>query len=209
MSEGMQKKLLRVLEEGRLRPVGSTRELGTDVRLIAASNRSLKQLVADKAFREDLYYRLKAFSLTMPTLRERPDDIPMLVAHALGQIAQEMKQPPKPIDPEAVKLLMKAPWPGNVRELKNELRRLAVVSGARITAADVPAHVRDYEQVTTGLLSPGKYQEKMAAFEKQLIQTALAQSDGQIRPAARILGIDRNTLKSKLKKYGLTAAEGD
>ena len=107
----------------------------------------------------------------------------------------------------AVALLMKAPWPGNVRELKNELRRMAVVSGERITAADVPVHVRDYQQISTGLIVPGKYQEKMSAYEKQLVLTAMEQNEGRIRPAARALGIDRNTLKAKLKKYGLVAAD--
>lgn len=207
MGEGMQKKLLRVLEDGRVRPVGASREKDVDVRLVAASNRSLKVLVAEGKFRSDLFYRLKAFSVTMPPLRERAEDIPMLIEHFLEQIAAEMKAPRKAIEAEAAKILMKAPWPGNVRELKNELRRLVVVGGERIAAADIPAHLRDNERISTGLFVPGKFQEKMAAYEKQLVMAAMEQNEGKIRAAARALGIDRNTLRAKLKRFGIAAAD--
>ncbi|RMH93481.1 MAG: sigma-54-dependent Fis family transcriptional regulator [Calditrichaeota bacterium] len=198
----MQVKLLRVLQEGEFERVGGEETLKVDVRVIGATNRSLKQLVMEGKFREDLYYRLSVIPITLPPLRERREDIPALVEHFLGK--RRGNRPPKRISPEGMKLLMEYHWPGNIRELENLIERLQVISpGPEIDAGLIAA------QLGQAPIAPGAgydhlpLEEAVAAFEKNLILHALKKAGGVKTQAARLLGIRPSTLYYKLEKYGL------
>ena len=132
----MQSKLLRVLQDGEVRPVGSNKVRRVDVRLVAATNRDLASMCAEKSFREDLYYRLNVISITLPPLRDRPGDLPYLAAHILGSVSREMGRELS-LSPEALAVFEGHPWPGNVRELENELQRAAVFCSGPITPEDL------------------------------------------------------------------------
>ncbi|MBI2931035.1 MAG: sigma 54-interacting transcriptional regulator [Planctomycetes bacterium] len=202
MSGAMQCKLLRAIEEKKIRRIGGAEEIPVDVRIVAATNRDLKTLVARGEFRKDLYYRLNTCVLRVPPLRERPEDIPLLIDHALDLVAGETGTPRKSLSGAARSVLMKYPWPGNVRELQNEVRRLVVTSGPEILDTDLPSHLRDFAASKTAF-TPGTYRERLQSFEKRLMLEALQQHRWNLSATARALEIDRNTLKGKMRKYGL------
>ncbi len=197
----MQVKLLRVLQEKRIIRVGGTREIPIDVRIIAATNRDLKEEVLHKTFRQDLYYRLNVVSLHIPALRERRDDIPALIRHFLAKYPSLDRQT-KNMSPEAVSLLMDYDFPGNVRELENIIERtLATCTDVEIKPGHLPqdviAHVRPLPQSPVAE-APLK---SLKTTEQQYIFSVLQQTKGNQSKAARIMGISRVSLWRKLKKY--------
>jgi DNA-binding NtrC family response regulator len=206
MSPAMQAKLLRVLEEGEIRRVGGTRVLRVDVRVLAATNRDLERETIAGRFRKDLFYRLHVLSLALPPLRERREDIPILIAHFMERLAR--RRPPKQVSGEALGLLVDHAWPGNVRELENLMERLVVFSeGEVIEVADLPVAIRapGAARAAGEAESPSPRDEAEALslkeVERRHIAAVLARSRGNRAKAARLLGIDVKTLYNKLRTY--------
>jgi DNA-binding NtrC family response regulator len=141
MSLAAQAKVLRVLQERKLTPVGGDKEITVDVRVIAATNKNLQEEIQNGHFREDLYHRLSVIVLKVPALDDRKDDIPLLVEHFSKRISAESGKPVRPFDPEAMKLLQERPWPGNIRELRNVVERLLILGGTPVSAQDVKDYV--------------------------------------------------------------------
>lgn len=196
MSPAMQAKLLQVLDTKELRRVGGTRVHRVDVRIIAATNKDLAQEVRTGRFREDLYYRLNVVSLTLPSLRERKEDIPLLIEHFLTQF-QAAGQKAKTISREAIQSLMDYPWPGNVRELANAMERLQILSsGAVIGLEDLPPNIRFPSGSTGGPVS-------LVEMERLHLIRVLDHTGGKKMQTARLLGIDLKTLNSKIKRYNI------
>jgi len=206
MSPKLQVKLLRVLQERQFERVGGTKTIRSDIRVIAATNQDLRQAVAQGRFREDLYYRLSVIPIPAPSLRERVEDIPLLVDHFLDKFRRSRKTRVKGITPEALELLKRYAWPGNIRELENLVERLVILSdNPRITPADLPPRFLDAEarESSPVLVLPEEglqLNETLAAVEDQLIRQALAKSGGVKSRAAKLLGLNRTTLVEKLKK---------
>jgi two-component system NtrC family response regulator len=197
-----QVKLLRVLQEHAIERLGGTRTVQLDVRVIAATNRDLDAMVRAGDFREDLYYRLNVVSIDVPPLRERREDIPLLVEHFLTQFAGESGGGPKRISREAMDLLVKYAFPGNVRELENVVHRAIVLArGPMLTTADLPDHVAGLASEPSA--PPATFVDRVSQFERKLIADALAQSGGIQTQAARALGMSERHLRYKLKKYSL------
>jgi DNA-binding NtrC family response regulator len=200
LSYAMQAKFLRVLQEKRLRRVGGQKDLEFDARVIAASNLDLEDLVRQKKFREDLYHRLAQFTIRLPDLRERPEDIPALADRFLQDANIQLRKHIQGIKPAAMKQLQGHSWPGNVRELKNVITQAAIVADGEIE----PEHLRLPAAVHAPKGSFRRVSRQGAdAAEKRMIQDALKKSDGNKVRAARMLGINRMTLYLKLKKYKL------
>ncbi|PYX25619.1 MAG: sigma-54-dependent Fis family transcriptional regulator [Acidobacteria bacterium] len=198
----LQAKLLRAIQEREIRPVGSTRRIAINVRILAATNRDLEQAVAQGTFRRDLYFRLNVLSLRIPPLRERRQDIPLLAAHFLERLSRASGQE-RSVSDEAMKALLAYDWPGNVRELENCLERAcAFTTGPMIQVADLPSSIHSapgtipigVEGTTTKILP-------MAELEKQTILNTITQLNGDKLLAARLLGIGKTTLYRKLKEY--------
>ena len=193
LASGVQAKLLRVLQERELERVGGTRPLPLDIRLIAATNQKLSAAVEAGGFRKDLYYRLNVVNLRMPSLRDRPEDIPHLAEHFLAKAARKCKTRPKELSEEARACLVKYDWPGNVRELENAVERAVVLSaGDSILAEDLP------ETVLDSGLSPSEeqagYHRSLKDSKRKLILAALEEAGGSYLEAARALGIHPNSL---------------
>ena len=196
ISPKLQLDLLRVLEQHEFRRVGGTEVLRVDARVLAATNRDLRQAVADGHFREDLFYRLNVIPILIPPLRDRTEDIPVLVEHFLEQLRAETGKAVEGVAREALAALMARPWPGNVRELRNVLERGVVLTrGPFITVADMEL------QRVPG--APGEAPTTLREAERRHIETVLARCGGNITRAARALGIDRVTLHRKIEKYGI------
>jgi DNA-binding NtrC family response regulator len=204
LEPAMQVKLLRVLEERCFERVGGNKTIEVDVRLVAATNRDLKKLVADGKFRDDLFYRLSVVTVHLPPLRERRDDIPLLLATFLRQCAEDNGKPHRELTQEAVNLLMAYDWPGNVRELRNAVEQMVVLArGDRLTVRDVPAAIRSGADLTKiTVVRPGATMTIEEA-ERQLIVQALKETGGNRTHAADKIGMSRRTLHRKLKRYGL------
>ncbi|MBX3470778.1 MAG: sigma 54-interacting transcriptional regulator [Planctomycetes bacterium] len=208
MSERMQKKLLRVLQEGEVRPVGGKRVFHVDVRIISASNKDLKQLVTERKFREDLYYRLNVITVNLPPLRERRDDIVLLVNFFLQKHGEADQ--PRTMDRETLRLLVNYDWPGNVRELENELNRLVAMSDDLITPDMLSPKVREGSGGGGSKLPHGlaKYYGRALKdveheFMKDIIVHTLEQTNWHRTKAAKILKVPTSTLFNKMKKYGI------
>ncbi len=192
----MQVDLLRVLESHRFTRLGGTQEIESDFRLVCATNRDLDALVRDDAFREDLYYRIHVFSIDLPPLRERREDIPLLTEHFVDKYAHSMGKLPKQISVEAMELLQSYEWPGNVRELENAIERAMVIGASnRIRPEDLPLRV---EQETARPRN-----RSLESLERAHIARVLREESGNVSQTARVLGIDRGTLYNKIKKYGI------
>lgn len=210
MSPPMQVKLLRALQSGEIRPVGENSTHNVDVRVVAASNRRLDVLVRDGKFREDLYYRLNVFPIHVPPLRERSEDIPVIVRHLLEKIGAQSKKAVKGIHQEALDLLVQYHWPGNVRELENAMERAHVLTqdGDPILPESLPpAIVKPQQEPPRPNHEGGAFRSLAAAVEeteKRLIEEVLASCKGNKTEAARILGLSRQGLRNKIYKYGLT-----
>ena len=204
LDAGTQAKLLRVLQENEIRPVGEDRTYCIDVRIIAATNRDLQGLVAAGRFREDLFYRLKVVTLVVPPLRERPEDIPVLARHFLSRAAQRFGLAQAPLTPEILARLTAYSWPGNVRELENTIESAVVLSpDGTIDLSSLP----DPAQPRSSQPAPTKFKELVAAYERGLIVAALNCARGNQSEAARLLDIGRATLQDKMHKYGLSRGE--
>ncbi len=200
LQPGLQAKLLRALENRKIMPVGSTREIDVDVRLVAATNRDLQEQVRRKQFREDLYYRLKVVEIRLPPLRERPDDVPLLTRHFINQISEENGRPVREVTPEALEALRAYDWPGNVRELRNVLESIIVLSvKEKIELADLPEQISKVHSARA-VIQPGM---TMAEIEKEAIRRTLEETEGRRGRTAEILGISVRTLHRKIKEYGL------
>ena len=209
MSPAMQKKLLRVLQEGEVRPVGSDKVVEVDVRLLAASHRDLSAHVREGSFREDLYYRIHVLNVEMPSLRDRVEDIPLLAEHLLARAAREAGREAPALPHEVCAALSAYAWPGNVRELENEMRRLVVLSPEQVELSSLSDVVLEGRRPTTATpeLIEGDLRATVAAFERSVIEGALSEAEGNKSQAARALGISRFALQRKLEKLGLEGAE--
>jgi len=208
---GLQAKFLRAIQEREVTPLGSTRPIPVDVRLIAATNRDLEREVREDRFREDLYYRLNVVTIEMPPLAARVDDVPLLVEHFVGRYAALYQVSPKRVAPEVFRRLEAYDWPGNVRELQNVIERAFALSASdTITLEDLPMGLRtagralaetssEGTPVTLSLAEPMSLEDA----ERQLIAAALERTGGNKNEAARQLGIDRQRLYRKIEKYGL------
>jgi Nif-specific regulatory protein len=213
MDNNTQMKLLRVLEERAFTRAGGVKLIHVDVRIIAATNADLPALVEQGKFREDLYFRLAVFPIQLPPLRERRQDIPLLVQHFLKRFAQETGKKVHRISPPAMQLLMSYHWPGNVRELRNAIQRGVVLcDGETIDVEHLPPEISSADARAQGrALALGRkieyvdrpLQEVVAELECEYIRRALQQCGGKKIEAARILGISRPTLDKKIKEYGL------
>ena len=197
----LQAKLLRVLQEGEVRPVGEERSQRVDVRILAATHRDLQQLVRDGRFREDLYYRFKVVELRVPPLRERPEDITVLARHFLQRFADRFGVPPPVVTPALVARLLAHDWPGNVRELENALESVVALSqdGGTIDLSLLPGG----DRATSTAPSSSSLRDRVDAFERELLDEALRQANQNRSEAARTLRISRATLHEKMKKHGL------
>ena len=204
----MQVKLLRFLETREIMRVGGKIAIKLDVRLMAATNRDLIQAVEKGIFRNDLYFRLKVVTLHVPPLRERKEDIPLLVSHFVQHFSDEHHKTVSRVSPEAMEILVKYPWPGNVRELKNLIENLVVFStGSSLNLEDLPADIRSkIDQLSLPLDQSLPLFEDldMEAIEKQAILKALEKTGGNRLKASQLLGIGLRTLQKKLKDYGMT-----
>ncbi len=185
--------------------VGGTELIHVDVRLVAATNKNLQDAVAAGSFREDLYYRLHVVPIKIPPLRERSEDIPLLVKSFVAQFCAKHKRNPKRLAPEAIRLCQRFPWPGNVRQLRNVLEHLVVTTPADlIEAAQLPDYLREHEATAPEFsIRPGM---TIAEAEKLLIGQTLRHVTSNREQAARLLGISRRTLQYKLKHYGMLAS---
>lgn len=204
ISPNLQLKLLRVLQEGEFERVGEARTRRVDVRIIAATNRDLEEAMKTGAFRKDLYYRLNVIAITVPPLRERLDDLPLLAQHFLKRYSRKMNKRIEGISPEALRLLENYDWPGNVRELENVVERAVVFcKGGFITERELPPSLVQGVARDKVTLESKSLREAVAQFERQLILDSLNRTNWNRSEAARRLGLHRNTLSSKIKKYGI------
>ncbi len=211
---GLQAKLLRVLQERRVRPVGSERDIDVDVRLVCATHRDLAQRMEQGLFREDFYYRVRVFEIEMPPLRDRRVDIPLLAQHFVDELRSRFRKDVRGLTRDALECLVEAPWPGNVRELRNAIEHaLVLVHGERIGLIDLPAEVRAAREglgsiapstAPAGTPLPGLTAEQAA--ERATILSTLERTRWNRTLAAELLGTSRMTLWKKLKKYGLADA---
>jgi DNA-binding NtrC family response regulator len=194
--------LLRVLEDGAFRMVGGADLMRVDVRVIAATNKNLPQSVTDGKFREDLFYRLNVVPIVMPPLRERGDDIPLLIDSFFETFGAKHKRGRKRLSPEAMQLCQRFPWPGNVRQLRNMVERLVITSRAAVVEVGaLPDYLREFDNnLVTFTVRPGT---PMAEVEKLLIRQTLMHVTSNRVAAAQALGISRRALQYKLKEYGL------
>ena len=193
LDAGLQAKLLRVLQEKMLERVGGTRQITVDVRIIAATNRDLKQVVAEGKFREDLFYRLNSFPIELPPLRERPSDIRRLARFFLQRSARELGKEGMSLSAAAETALMAYPWPGNVRELQNTMERVAILCDGAVEPGDLPV------TAAKGTERP----VQMKDIERKAIEDALRDNGGNRTRAAQQLGISLRTLQYRLKEYGV------
>jgi DNA-binding NtrC family response regulator len=194
--------LLRVLEDGGFRMVGGTELVRVDVRVIAATNKKLQDEVAAGRFREDLWYRLQVIPISIPPLRDRAEDIPLLVESFLEHFTAKHKRRRKKLSREAMQMCQRFPWPGNIRQLRNVMERLVLTCpNSSIAPQDLPDFLQAHEQnATTFIVRPGM---SLADVEKLLIRQTLTQVTANREEAARLLGISRRSLQYKLKEYGL------
>jgi DNA-binding NtrC family response regulator len=193
-SQSMQVRLLRVLQEHEVCMVGSTRSQPVDIRVVAATNKDLPTLIRKELFREDLYFRLNVITIDLPPLRERGDDVLLLIRHFAGRFAAELGKPVPSFSDRALQVLQRYRWPGNVRELENVVQRLVVMAdGNSVDVPDLPSLMR------FSALEKGGFDRPLAEVECEYIRNVLASVDGNRTRAAEILGIDRKTLREKLK----------
>ncbi len=202
----LQAKLLRVIQEREIQRVGGDRPVGVDVRILAATNRDLKKEVEEGRFREDLYYRLNVVSITVPPLRDRPEDIPLLAQHFLARFAEKNRKRLKGFTPFAMEHLTRCAWPGNVRELENAVERAVILSvGEYVSERELPLCDLGHPDGSGGETGPavvGLAGMPLDDVEREAIRATLRETGGNKSEAARILGITRATLHKKLKKYG-------
>jgi transcriptional regulator with GAF, ATPase, and Fis domain len=197
----VQAKLLRVLQEREFEPVGAERTLSVDVRVIAATNRDLRAMVADGRFQEDLFYRLSVIPVELPPLRERPEDVPLLVEHFVRKHAQRLGRLVHGVAPEALERLGAYRWPGNVRELENAIERAVVLATGTVIDAAAISMVEPLASVAPGGLPSVRLHENVEWAEQESVRRALRQANGVKKDAAEVLGISQRALSYYLGKY--------
>ncbi|MFO7982129.1 MAG: sigma-54 dependent transcriptional regulator [Desulfuromonadales bacterium] len=214
MDMNLQVKLLRVIEDRRIRRLGGTRNIDIDVRIVAATNKDLKQAIDEKVFREDLYYRLNVFPIHLPPLRERVDDIPPLLDHFIKHFSLEFNRRIREVSREALDLLMRYNWPGNVRELRNIVERICIMHDVKTIGPEhLPREIWKGEPametpVTMDIPPEGiVLDEAIGRLEKELVEKAYQISGDNVAKTARLLNVPRGTLRYKLDKYGLKSQE--
>jgi nitrogen regulation protein NR(I) len=220
----MQVKLLRALQESEFERVGGIKTIRVDVRLVAATNRDLKKLIAGGTFREDLFYRLNVVPIRLPALRERTTDIPLLVEHFLVKFNERLKKKVEGTEPDASETLASYPWPGNIRELENVIERAVLFCDtAKVRASDLPPEIRGIQAMANvplpeadlqaALAGEGGLKEHvkvaMSRLERELVSRALQQTTGNVTHAARLLKISRKGLQLKMKELGLREGAND
>ncbi|MEE9125604.1 MAG: sigma 54-interacting transcriptional regulator, partial [Planctomycetota bacterium] len=214
MSPHLQVKLLRVLQEREFTPLGATERKKVEVRIIAATNQDLKDKMESKSFREDLYYRLNVIQIALPSLRERRDDIPLLVRHFLEKFSQERGSGLQRFEQEAMRCLMNFGWPGNVRQLENVVERAVVLSGGRdvLGLEDLPEELQRADRMIMPAVridSDGIFLDRVLAdFEGRLVYQALESASWTKTRAARLLNVKRTTLIEKMKRLGIPLKNG-
>jgi transcriptional regulator with PAS, ATPase and Fis domain len=206
LSADLQVKLLRVLEERKIVRVGGNDEITVDFRLLAATNRDLDDEVERERFRKDLYYRLKVVTIALPPLRQRVEDIPLLVAHFVGRFNGELGRQVTRIAPQLLAALRSHPWPGNVRELRNVVENMVLFCrGDELTLADLPPEYGEVRHTTAQEQAAEWVPRRMAEIEKVAILNTLELTKGHRAKAAQILDIGLRTLQRKLKEYGVVS----
>ncbi len=219
----MQVKLLRALQDSEFERVGGINTIRVDVRLVAATNRDLKKLIATGNFREDLFYRLNVVPIRLPALRERASDIPALVDHFLSKFNERLKKHVNGVEQEAMEILAGYAWPGNIRELENVVERAVLFCDAgKLRASDLPPEVRGAPitlppptgaDLDAALAAEGGLKEHvkvaMSRLERELVSRALSQTGGNVTHAARLLKISRKGLQLKMKELGLREGAGE
>ncbi|MBX3175179.1 MAG: sigma-54-dependent Fis family transcriptional regulator [Gemmatimonadaceae bacterium] len=213
MSLAAQAKVLRVLQEGEVTRIGGQKVRKVDVRVIAATNKRLEEEIAEGRFREDLYYRLNVVPITVPPLRERRDDIPMLVQHFLERLAVDSGLPPRTVDATAMERLAALDWPGNVRELRNTVERLLILaSGTRVTRSDVDQLVGVRAGDASGGLGALEqcktFEEFKLAAERAFLSAKLREYEWNVAETARVLEMPRSNLYKKIERHGLAREQG-
>ncbi|MFM1846638.1 MAG: hypothetical protein RL417_112 [Pseudomonadota bacterium] len=212
MSPKLQVKLLRVLQERKVEPVGSTRSVDVDVRVVAATNKDLREEVKAGRFREDLYYRLQVVPVNLPPLRERGSDVALLAQYFMERVCEGMSKPTIAFTKDAMSQLASYSWPGNIRELENLIERLAILAESSVLdSADLPDYVAGTESVAAAAVTMTEeipsdgldFNELVNRFETHLISMALAKTNGNKKAAAKLLRLNRTTLVEKIKKKGL------
>jgi len=207
LSGALQVKLLRALQEKTIRRVGDTRDRKIDVRIVSATNRKLEEEVAAGRFREDVYYRLNVIQVVLPPLRDRPEDIPLLVQHFVQKFARELGKEVEGMDDEALGLLSTYPFPGNVRELENLVERaVALARGSTIGRDLLPSTVKQsMDQTAAPVIADGgvKLEQLVDDYERSLLRAALVQSGGVKKRAARLLGVSFRSFRYRLEKLGI------
>lgn len=202
MSAKVQAKVLRVLEEQRFEPVGSVTAISVDVRVIAATNKRLDEEIEQGHFRADLFYRLNVIPFELPPLRERLEDVPLLVAHFNKIFSQAYGKTPKNFLPEAIEDLQNYSWPGNVRELKNTIERVVIMNPAvKVAAGDLPAHGKE-EPPAASFRFPS-FKEATDAYHREFIQRKLEEAEGNVSRAAELMGVDRSHLYRRMRALGI------
>jgi len=205
----VQSKLLRVLQEKEFLPLGSVKPVKVDVRILAATNEDLEERVRQGAFREDLFYRLNVVTIRLPALRDRREDVPLLVEHFLAEFGSEHDRADLRLSPEALRMLVRFDWPGNVRQLRNVVERAVLLAPAGEIGVDsLPEEVLQLRATAAGpALPPGAtFEDAVAEYERALIRWALEQSGGVQRRAAERLGLKPTTLNEKIKRLGIREA---
>ena len=203
---GVQVKLLRVLQEKQFERVGGTETIKVDIRIVAATNRDLQQLVDEGSFREDLYYRLRVVSIHVPALRERKEDIPLLTDHFVNHFAREYGKEPPTVSPEVIRIFQQYEWPGNVRELQGVLESMVILArGPQLEKNNIPLEIRnESENEENELPAIEAGDATLADIEKRVILETLEKFDGNRTRTAEALGIGRRTLIRKLHEYGVS-----
>jgi DNA-binding NtrC family response regulator len=200
----LQSKLLNVLETGQVLPLGDTKTTAVDIRIISASNKDIHNCIKQKEFREDLYYRLNVLEIKMPPLKERREDIPILVNHFLNEFSGYAGGKAKGIGQTAMNALLSYNWPGNVRELRNVIERAVILSnGDKITSADFPQNIAAKRELDPDSPSSGTLKSLVSEYEKRIISDALKKYDGNKEMIVQSLGIDLATLYRKINKFGI------
>ena len=206
MSPRMQAKVLRVLEEQRFEPVGGATPMRVDVRVLAATNKWLEVEIEQGRFRADLLFRLNVIPFEVPPLRERPEDVPLLVEHFNARFSRAYKKRPKRFEPSAVEALRGYCWPGNVRELRNTVERVVIMhTGAKVSASDLPALGGEEPAPAPARFS--SFREAGEAHQRDFIRAKLAEAEGNVSRAAELMGMDRSHLYRRMKALGINVRE--
>lgn len=210
LSKALQAKLLRVLQDGRLRRIGDYRELAVDARIVAATNKDITALIKHGDFREDLYYRLAVIPIRVPPLRERKEDIPLLAEHFIRKFGVPKEREIR-FSPEAMEVLLSYAWPGNVRELQNLVERLTMLKPGRdILPEDLPREMARSDSSFDPVASGAGYQEAkhrlLDDFHRRIIDKALREHDGNVSNASESLGMDRGNFQRLLRRYGIRSS---